>query len=111
MMHHSLGLTPGKKGFPMSSTAGYIFQNHYQRRKFLNWECGEEIELSIAPARSRLSVGIAGDTLSWYSAGQTREMQPDHPALKSINALNCQPGNSKGTFPKESIFIANSPSS
>jgi len=38
--------------------------------------------------RTRLHGGITGDTLSWSSAGQAREMQPDHPTLKSINALN-----------------------
>lgn len=73
--------------------------------------CGGDWAFHSCSVRTRLNVGITGDTLSGSLAGQTREMQPGHPALKSINALNWHPRNSKRTYPKESIFLPNSPSS
>lgn len=108
MMCPSLGLTPGKKGSQCLAELVTHFKITIKGGSFYNGSVGRRSGSSV---RTRLSVGITGDTLSWYLAGQTQEMQPGHPALKSINALNCQPGNSKGTFPKESIFIPNSLSS
>lgn len=149
-MHPSRDCHSRGTRFTMSSISGYIFQNHYQRRKLLKGSVWRGQDLPCPPywllreqdlarqelkpqalgfvglwgarghafweesatsnetgafhsssVRTRLDVGITGDTLSWYLAGRAREMQPDCPALKSISALNTASLEiAKGLFPR-----------